>query len=62
MIKSVTVRDEIAARETRTADRFAAMRRNGSSQKPEDLIEPILFGTEPFPAVRRLPTMGSCRC
>lgn len=36
---------EIASREARTADVFVAMRPNGSSQEPEDLIESVLFGS-----------------
>jgi len=36
---------EIAAREARTADVLVAMRPNGSSQEPENLVESVLFGT-----------------
>jgi nucleotide-binding universal stress UspA family protein len=36
---------DIATREARTADVFVAMRPNGSSQEPEQLVESVLFGT-----------------
>jgi nucleotide-binding universal stress UspA family protein len=35
---------EIAAREARTADVFVAMRPNGASLEPEQLVENVLFG------------------
>lgn len=38
------VMGDIAAREARTADAFVAMRPNGSSDEPEQLIESVLFG------------------
>jgi nucleotide-binding universal stress UspA family protein len=36
---------DVAAREARTADVFVAIRPNGSSQEPEQLVESVLFGT-----------------
>jgi hypothetical protein len=53
---------EIVACETRTADRFVAMRPVGSSQEPEHLVECVLFGMELHSAVKRFPPAGSCRC
>jgi nucleotide-binding universal stress UspA family protein len=36
---------KVAAREARTADTFVALRPNGASGQPEDLVEGILFGS-----------------